>query len=522
MRTYTTCLFWVLLLTAAGCLPTKSNQQPSTLITLESGLIEGSTDSTQAIRTFKGIPYAAPPIGDLRWKPPQPVASWEGVRSCTNFAASAIQNEPQPFLCWSEEYLIPKAPISEDCLYLNVWTGAKETTEKRPVLVYIHGGAFISGGGACPVYDGTAMAQKGIVVVNFNYRLGQFGYMAHPELSAESEHHTSGNYNLLDMIAALKWVQRNIAAFGGDPDNVTIAGQSAGAVAINYLTASPMGKGLFHKVIAESGGSFIRASHNGSSISLDSAERKGLAFAHALDCENLAALRAKPAEDILNATAGFDIPIQDGYVVTAQNLATYLNGQQTDVPLLLGWNKDDLEGGTITQTEFRERIQNRFGELSEVVLKAYPSPTDAAATQSLAYMIRDELGVEMYTWAKEQVKTGKSKVFMYNFHRDLPGNSNGRDFGAFHSGEIPYAYDNLHMLNRPWTETDYKIADIMSDYWVNFMMTGDPNGADLPTWPTYDPAREQVMVFDSVTGATTLPTKSNMELWEQYYAMTSK
>ncbi|MEM8897466.1 MAG: carboxylesterase family protein [Bacteroidota bacterium] len=518
MRKYASYFLLVILLIGGLFVLMRAEKKISTLITIDNGLIRGLA-SSQGIKVFKGIPFAAPAIGELRWKAPQPVKSWEGVRTCTTFAASAIQNEPIPFLCWSEEYLIPKEPISEDCLYLNVWTGASLPDEKRPVLVYIHGGAFISGGSACPVYDGEALAKKGVVVVNFNYRLGAFGYLAHPSLSKESAHQVSGNYNLLDMIAALKWVQRNIAAFGGDPENVTIAGQSAGAVAASYLSSSPLAKGLFHKVIAESGASFFRTGNNEDTFSLASAEKKGVDFANALGCTTLEELRATAADSILAATRGFDLPVIDGYVLAENSVSAYEKGTQMDIPILMGWNKDDLEGGPITLTAFRENVQKRFGELSEEFLSEYPAGSDEEATQSLAHMIRDEnIGMGMYAWAKWQQKTGKSKVFLYNFHRDLPGNSNGRDFGAFHSGEIPYAYDNLHMLDRPWTDIDHRIADMMSDYWVNFMSSGDPNASDLPKWEPYDPVEELVMIFDSITELSSLPTKDKLALWEKYHS----
>ena len=490
----------------------------STFVSIDSGIIEGIIDSTNEIKIFKGIPFAEPPVGDLRWKAPQPVKPWKGIRKCTTFGASPMQNNPTPFLCWSEEYLIPKKPISEDCLYLNVWTGAKLSKEKRPVLVYIYGGAFITGGSACPIYDGEAMAQKGIVFISFNYRLGKFGFMAHPELSEEAKIKSSGNYALLDMIAALRWVKMNISAFGGDSENVTIAGQSAGAVAINYLITSPLTKGLFHKVIAESGARFYSAQINENSFLLKNAEKEGINFAKSLNCNTVAEMRAESAEEILKATNGFSSPIIDGYVIIENAFNIYKKGKQYDVPILLGWNKDDLEGGPITKTEFKGNLQSRFGELSEEFLKEYPANTDEEAAQSLAYMIRDEyFGFEAYTWAKMQTETGKSNVFIYNFNRDLPGNSAGRDFGAFHSGEIPYAYNNLHILNRPWAETDHKIANMMSDYWVNFAKTGNPNGAGLSQWDAYDSVNEKVMVFDSVSESIPLPTKTKLLIWEKYY-----
>lgn len=518
MRKKRTYVFLAVIFILIVSIVVKTNQRQPTKVIIDSGVIEGFTDSTREVSIFKGIPYAAPPIGDLRWRAPQPVQPWEGVRRCTSFGASPVQVEPTPILCWSEEYLIPKEPISEDCLSVNVWTGATGADEKRPVLVYVYGGGFFTGGSACPVYDGVAMAKKGIVYVNFNYRLGKLGFMAHPELSKESENHSSGNYALMDMIAALQWVKRNISAFGGDPNKVTLAGQSAGAVAVNYLTTSPLAKGLFHQAIAESGSSFEPGVRDDELYSLHQAEKEGLAFAEALNCRSIAELRTKSATEILKASKGFSSPNIDGYIVPESSLRIYQEGKQSDIPVLLGWNLDDLEGGAVTKEEFKERLNDRFGDMAEAFLKEYPAGSDAEATQSLAYLIRDEyFGIKAYTWAKVQRETGTSAVFLYHFNRDLPGNSDGRDFGAFHSGEIPYAYDNLHTLNRPWSEADHELADRMSDYWVNFVKTGNPNGDGLPTWTPFDPVHEHVMVFDTLSGSMPLPSKSKLLVWEHYY-----
>lgn len=305
-------------------------QQP--VIKTKSGPIAGTTTPEGDIRIFKGIPFAAPPVGALRWRAPQPVAKWKGTKDCTDFSASAMQAAPQPFLFWPTEYLIPAEPISEDCLYLNVWSAAKTKKEKRPVLVFIHGGGFRSGGAACPIYDGEAMARQGVVFVTINYRVGVFGFLAHPELTAESGENASGNYGLLDMVAALEWVQKNIGAFGGDPGNVTIAGQSAGAFAVNYLTASPLAKGLFHRAIAESGGSFA-----GRPVQrLGEAEAQGLAFGQGLNAVSLAALRAKSADEIQQAANAPASPIIDGYFISASIHDVFAKGAQNDVPTLVG------------------------------------------------------------------------------------------------------------------------------------------------------------------------------------------
>ncbi|GAB2535135.1 carboxylesterase/lipase family protein [Spirosoma aerophilum] len=490
------------------------------VIKTENGRIEGSTNKAGDVRIVKGVPFAAPPVGNLRWKAPQPVENWTNVRNCKAFGPSPMQGKPAPFMYWSSEFLIPAEPISEDCLYLNVWTGAKSATEKRPVVVYIPGGGFRSGGGACPIYDGEAMAKKGVVFVTINYRLGVFGFLAHPELSQESGHNASGNYALLDMIAALKWVQKNIAALGGDPGNVTIAGQSAGAFAVNFLTASPLAKGLFQKAIAESGGSFVDSPLR-PKLTLSGAEQQGVAFATSLKASSLAELRAKSAEEILKATGGLSAPVVDGYVVPVSVMNIYAQSNQNDVPLIVGWNQDDkLTGPPAKADAYREKVKKRFGDKADAFLALYPGQTDDQAAQSEGNSNRDEtFGIQDYTWAKMQHKTGKAPVYVYNFNRKLPASSPDSQFGAFHSGEIAYAYNNLHTLNRPWEPVDQHIADVMSSYWVNFAKTGNPNGRGLPNWPVYTPEAERVMILDKAISSRPLPTKAQMAFWEEYYGV---
>src|SRR5215471_14518465 len=273
-------------------------------IKVEGGYISGLANIDGDEHIFKGIPFAAPPVGELRWKAPQPVQPWSGVKVCDKFGPSPMQAKPVPFNVWTEEFLIPKEPISEDCLYLNVWTAAKSSKEKRAVLVWIYGGGFVSGGSACPIYDGEAMAKKGIVFVSINYRVGIFGFFAHPELTKESGNNTSGNYGLMDQLAALKWVQNNIAAFGGDPNDVTIAGQSAGSMSVNCLVASPLAKNLFKRAIGESGASFTNGNSN-----LQKAEDEGVKIAQSLNASSIADLRMKSPEDLMQKAQGFRGPI---------------------------------------------------------------------------------------------------------------------------------------------------------------------------------------------------------------------
>ncbi|GAB3264599.1 carboxylesterase family protein [Larkinella harenae] len=475
-------------------------------------------NKTGDVRVFKGIPFAAPPVGSLRWKAPQPVKSWQGVRKSVAFGPSAMQAKPAPFMYWSSEFLIPAQPISEDCLYLNVWTGAKSAAEKRPVLVFIHGGGFRSGGGACPIYDGEAMAKKGIVFVTINYRVGVFGFLAHPELSRESGYKASGNYALLDMIAALKWVQKNIVAFGGDPELVTIAGQSAGAFAVNFLTASPLAKGLFHRAIAESGGSVLASSLR-PRLTLSMAEQQGAAFAQQLGASSLRELRARPAEEILNASGGLSAPIVDGYLLPESIDQLYAKARQNDVPLLMGWNEDDkVTGAPVKAEEFREQVAKRFGSRAEAFLALYPARSEEEAARSQGYSNRDELfAIQNYTWARLQSQTGRAPVFLYNFNRKVPAHTPQTQFGAFHTGEVPYAYQNLHTVDRPWEPVDWQIAEAMSSYWVNFVRTGDPNGTSLPVWKAYQPQAETVQVIDKAIENRPLPTKPQLAFWEAYY-----
>lgn len=464
------------------------------------------------IEVYKGIPFAAPPIGALRWKAPQPVTAWKDVKICTAFSASPMQSAPKPFMVWSKEYLIPESPISEDCLYLNVWTNNSKSKTKKPVFVYIYGGGFQSGGAACPIYDGVATAHKDIVFVSINYRVGVFAFLAHPELTKEAPYKSSGNYGLLDMIAALNWVKENIAAFGGDPEKVTIGGQSAGAFAVNFLCASPLSKGLFRGAIAESGGSILSSALR-PSLKLADAEKIGIKFAEDLKCNDLEALRSKSAEEILKASGGLKSPIEDGYFLPSSIMDIYQKGKQNDVPLLMGWNKEDnVSGPPLSAANFVAQINKKYGSHMLSMIAAYPATDDKVAAQSQKDLNRDEtFALQEFVWANAQLHTGKNPVFIYNFNRQLPGYTEATAYGAFHTAEVAFAYDNLKFVDRPFTDVDHQLANRMSNYWANFIKTGNPNGNDLPLWNKFSVAENWVMVLDQNLGTVILPNKKQLE-----------
>jgi len=440
----------------------------------DGGTVSGVAGSSAGVRVYKGIPFAAPPVGDLRWKAPKAAPGWTGVRKADQFGAACMQT---PY-AENSPYHEAAEPVSEDCLYLNVWTAAKSSKERRPVMVWIYGGALTRGSGSLPVYDGGNLAQKGVVVVTVNYRLGLFGFFAHPELTKESDRNASGNYGFLDQISGLEWVQKNIANFGGDPKRVTIFGESAGSWSVNVLTASPLAKGLFQRAIGESGAEFAPLR------TLDEAEQGGVRFAKSAGAESLAALRAKPAAELLKIGGAASGPIVDGWFLPKDVRSIYAEGKQNDVALLIGSNADEgtaFVTGNIRADGFRAAAKSRLGDQADAYLKIYPADSDDAAKKSSADAMRDQIfGWEMRTWARMQNKTGKSKVYLYYFSKVPPGEF-GAKLGAYHASEIAYVFENL----RGGTPIDKKLSDEMSSYWVNFAAAGDPNGKALPKWPVY-------------------------------------
>ncbi len=495
---------------------------------LDSGSVSGVTLS-DTVRAFKGIPFAAPPVGDLRWRAPQPAAHWDGVRKADQFGPNCTTGAvrggrggrgrgPGGGRGPGPAKAAPAGPApSEDCLYVNVWTPAKAAGDRLPVMVWTYGGGFTGGSGAEGRYDGEALAKKGIVVVTYNYRLGMFGFLAHPELTKESGHNASGNYGMMDMAAVLRWVQKNIAAFGGDPRKVTIDGESAGAILVSAMVASPEGKGLFQRAIAQSG------AWMGLSITkmrtLEQAEEAGKRAAGA---HSIAELRAMPTQELAQAVTGVQAGIiVDGWMVPEDQSLTYLKGKQNDVDVLVGSNHDEgtfFGGGNTTADASKNRARQTYGDLADDFLKLYPANTDAEASASGLMRSRDETGWHMREWAQLQVKRGK-KAYLYYFTHVPPGNGAR---GATHTAELSYMF-NIPPSNDSWTVVDHKLADMMSSYWVNFIATGDPNGKGLPAWKPYGAKNDgQAMVFGDTVQFGPQIDVPRLAFFDKYFAAVEK
>ena len=477
-------------------------------VKIDTGLISGTTTSSDDVRVFKGIPFAAPPLGDLRWRPPQPAAHWEGVRKADQFGPVCMQQ--------SRPGSTP-AP-SEDCLYVNVWTGAKAATERRPVIVWTYGGGFTGGSGSEPRYDGEALARKGVVFVTYNYRLGAFGFFAHPELTKESGHNASGNYAMMDMAAVLHWVQRNIAAFGGDPTRVTIDGESAGAMLVSAMVGSPEGKGLFKRAISQSGA--WMGIGIGKMTTRAQAEEAGVKLAQSMGAATLADMRAKSADELLKNGRGGGI-IVDGWYVPEDLSATFAKGKENDVDVLVGSNRDEgtffaRPGSSPNAEQFTTRAKQRFGDLADGYAKVYPVSNDAEAAAAQLAGMRDEMGWHMRTWAQLQGKRGKDKSYLYFFTRVPPAVEGRPSRGATHTAELSYMFNNL-APGAPWTDVDKKLADMMSSYWVNFAATGNPNGKGLPEWPVYSEKAAQAMVLGDTVSVGTGVQPAILAFYDAYY-----
>lgn len=500
------------LVTAAGAAITDP-------VRVEQGLVSGVAGKTPEVRVYRGLPFAAPPVGDLRWKAPQPPASWQGVRVASE----------EPHACWQTPYPAAVAlyqaklpPLSEDCLYLNVWTAAKSAKDRLPVMVWIHGGGFTRGAGTGIAYDGEILAHKGVVVVTINYRLGIFGFFAHPGLTQESAHHASGNYGLLDQIAALHWVKKNIAAFGGDPNRVTIFGESAGSWAVNALMASPLAKGLFHRAIGESGGLFSPMD------TLAVAEKAGENLANTLNAnqesaaDKVKALRAISAEELLKATDHDTArAIVDGYVLPQSVAEIFAAGRQNDVPLLLGSNADEgtslvPQAVNLKAAGFTGGPRMRYGKLADQFLALYPAASDEQAVKSFYAAYRDSVfGWEMRTWARMQTKTGHHPAYLYYFTRTAPGPLSQR-YGAFHALEIAYVFGNFPWPF-PWEDVDHKLSESIIAYWTNFARNGDPNGESLPQWPAYSASADQALDLGEKIAVRSEVNKTGLDFFDIYY-----
>jgi para-nitrobenzyl esterase len=470
------------------------------------GTVTGTMNN--GVASFKGIPFAAPPIGRLRWKPPQPVIPWDGIKRSDSFGPPCAQTPG------SENHSV------EDCLFLNVWTGATNPAERRPVMVWIHGGGFNRGATWSPTFDGGHFAEQGVVLVSVAYRLGVFGFLAHPQLSRESGK-SSGAYGLQDQIAALKWVQQNISQFGGDPTRVTIFGGSSGGGAVSLLAAAPAARGLFHRAISESGGAF----NYGQLSSLGVAEATGQRFLQELGAADIETARAISAERLLEVASRAGslkfAPLIDGDIVRGSNVDLYRAGLFNDTPILIGFNSDDRDGDNprgATSAAFEEQYRSlppACGSLAKAVVAGYPHETDAAANKAFKELKRDAgYGWQSWTWAHLHVRKGKRPVYLYYFDArtaEWPD-------GAPHGAEVLYVFANLGAQALP---EDIKVSELMQRYWINFASTGDPNRPGLPRWPAFGERAQAAMIFDPAPSARPLPNADRIETFDRLLACVS-
>jgi para-nitrobenzyl esterase len=464
------------------------------------GPVTGTASGVEGVAAFKGIPFAAPPLGDLRWKPAQPAPAWHGVRAADKFGPVCLQpHQPQRVPNNRAVDLPDSPPMSEDCLYLNVWTPARSAGARLPVMVWIFGGAYTEGSGSSPHDQGDHLAAKGVVVVTFNYRLGALGFLAHPQLTAESPHHASGNYALSDALATLKWVQRNIVAFGGDPGNVTIFGESAGAAMSAALTGAPPARGLFRRAISESGtwmGLTLAPMRT-----RESAEQQTVSAAAKIGAASLAALRALPAEE-----AATKLPKQgmiiDGWIIPEDLTRTFAEGRQNPVDVLVGSNRDEGSfaagfGAPMTAQRWTASAAQRWGDLAPVGLAAYPVSTDAQAAAASIGSFADNMAWISRVYAARQRAIGR-RAYVYHFVHLPPYAAGARDLGVCHTCEMVYVFDNLGAVRQfpdsaspelsLHSEADIRMAAMTASYWVNFARSGDPNGPGLPQWPLFENA----------------------------------
>jgi para-nitrobenzyl esterase len=467
---------------------------------------------------YKGVPFAAPPIGKLRWREPQRVAMWNGVRRADAYAAACMQKGVS---------MPGETPptVSEDCLYLNIWTPPHTATARLPVIVWIHGGGYTNGSASMPLYRGDRLARRGVIVVTVAYRLGPLGFLAHPELTLESSHHASGNYGLMDQVAALEWVQRNIRAFGGNPGNVTIAGQSAGAMSVSMLMVSPRSVGLFQRAIGESGGVF-EPTQLAPGYLLARAELDGKQYAASLGATSLAELRRLPAAKLLEGDADLvSHPVIEPFVLPVAPYDAFAAGQQHDVPLLVGSNAEEarslVDTKGVTALTFDADVTRSFGQLPPALLAAYSHATDDSARQARLDLERDlRFGWDMWAWARLQAATGRQRVFYYLFAQrpPFPARSVYATWGASHFAELWYVFDHLDQSPWNWTPGDRRLAEAMSGYWTNFAKTGDPNGHGLPSWPAYTGANDKVLRLDTPISVGGVGSREGLGVFDAVYA----
>jgi para-nitrobenzyl esterase len=507
---------WLCVALALIVLPATSNAAAALALTT-SGSISGVREA--GVSVYKGVPFAAPPLGELRWRPPEPPAPWTGTRNAIAFAPACMQEGV------SMPGEVPPAD-SEDCLYLNIWTPAKRIVERLPVIVWIHGGGYRNGSASMPLYWGDQLAHQGVIVVTIAYRLGPLGFLALPELTHESKYGSSGNYGLMDQIAALRWVQHNIAAFGGDPNRVTIAGQSSGAISVSILMTCPQAKGLFQRAIGESGGLF-EPLQLAPSYLLANAERDGEKYAATLGVHSLQELRRLPAARLLGGdnAGGVTHPVIEPTVLPLAPYAAFAAGRQNDVPLLIGSNAEEarsLTGVThVSAATFEADVERSFGALPPAIVAAYPHASDEAARQARLDLERDlRFGWDMWAWARLQAASGKSAVYYYSFRQrpPFPTDSVYAGWGASHFAELWYVFDHLNQEPWSWSKADLKVAQTMSRYWTNFARSGDPNGKGLPSWPAFTNTNGRVLSFGDPIKVADVANLSSLTVLDAVYA----
>ena len=512
-----------------------------TLADTVAGTLEGEyVDDARDVLVFRGVPYAQPPVGNARWTPPAAVAAWYGVRPANEFGPVCWQRPRE----MSSLYARGDLHTNEDCLYLNVWAPAGEPAASHPVMVWFHGGGHNSGAGSARIFDGAALARKGVVLVTINYRLGPFGFLAHPALTAESPHGSSGNYGLLDQIAALRWVRDNIAAFGGDAGNVTIFGQSAGSWTVCYLMVSPLAKGLFHKAIGQSGGCFkgerpYLDHATGETGAEQSAHDAGLASAAELGVEGdgpeaAAALRSIAPETVLAATLGSGAII-DGWLLPRAPREIVAAGEHSNVPVIVGAMANERAAlydtsAEPSRDELVATVRSQYGPRADALLAAYEGDfADSPATADKQISGDRTFVWEMRTWARAVAAAGNVSYHYFFSHAppvfrlyvhdqpDLQVEGGRRAYGAYHSGELAYVFGNVGLVGLDWTDWDHALSRSISQYWVNFARTGDPNGEGLPGWPRYEPATDQSIEFGSEIQVLSGVRKDKLDVFDGHF-----
>lgn len=525
MRSAHTVVLFVLILGASvlGAQPQLRTVEARTA----NGVVQGVVSADNRVRTFKGIPFAAPPAGGLRWKAPQAAPSWSGVRKSVEYGPRCMQGSIYSDMRFND------AGPAEDCLYLNLWMpeaaydGREPEQMKLPVMVWIYGGGFQAGSTSEPRQDAGVLSRRGVMIVSMNYRMGVFGYFSHAELARESGHNASGNYGLLDQMAALQWVRDNIAGFGGDRNNITIFGESAGSLSVSALMASPLGKGLFQRAIGESGAFF------GGTLPLkphaETEERDAKWAEAAFGGASLEKLRALPADQLLQAAMKAGqirfAPNVDGYYLPESVAAIFAAGKQAQVPLMAGWNLDEgsyrqfFGGQAITAENYAARARTQFGAKADAFLKVYGGGTDAEAKRSAADFAGDQfIAYGTWKWLDMHAKTGHAPVYRYKFEQTLPlaaGSPEGAEATAPHASEIEFVFNVLNSRQLPWRPADRQVSDRMATYWTNFAKTGSPNATDLPRWPVYRASDGyQVMHIGTESTASADAQRGRYEFYE--------